>query len=1373
MEFINNLGHVFSLKSYEDIPYDQKYDEQDYIFWIKEDQISVNNYYILPIKFLIDLNTFKTIKDKHFLLSIESDSLFFKLIGQKTIQEKIESETNSLHDCIFFKKYNENSEDNDFKKVLTQDDFYYYFDDLKLETTYENNIIGVYQNKSYIIFPFYVIAYSNYEGTFLSNLIITTVINDEILYTPITVGATFIDECEELIINGKNMGIRLPKEIIKAFYQSSIYNYTADEKLFKDKLKELLLNYMSIKGECGNFKSMLNSLKWFGWNDKIEISKLIKTDNQFQNQYILDYFNIDTDIKSTYRFFKDTNLIDLSINENQDTKNTYLQDFNEIPIKYDGFIGEGNPKLENLFDKVVEVKHEHLSFYKPYYDFNLRELALKLDCLAYYYQTYFLPIHIKINRASIERKVYANHIKMNSFAVSKVTPASVFISNDDVLVEFPEKHKLLYYKTRHFIDNKYNEFSNYNLEFNNEDLYDVNENNIYIPIKIININKRYSKSSTGEYILIENSYIKPDFFLYQDGNDFKYTTPENATHYRISKYNEIIEIDPENRYEDISSDYFNCNLILTYNYKINYKELYNEYSKKYTGNIQQKIQEDGYKAYVYIDNKYICIEKIINNTRVVQLFNKSGYYNQLGNYINYQGKLEYINDQNIYWIKYGILINQKFNYYQSVDQYYKNLVLVPRLFDANIDWLKCEFKISMLVNRKWFEYEFTVKTPNLYIQLGKLQYQYYLDGDFTMFKQIKNIDTEAKKIYFNSFMYQPSLVTIDTLFKDDNNNILSLFEKLHNINEESNNKYFNQLELDYPKIIENNYVDIQNLLNYSDIFNEYYININKLIDDNTYILIYKNESTIEPIKLKFIKENNQFEDLDNHQILLENIINRTINENIEIAVFNNIENAQNICNIYNYYINELLDLKKIYDHKLFGQFYDNYYRGKISIPYNKNFYNRIHLFELYEYGDILLLSYLQNNVENISYILFSCYDSQYNVLLGEEFTYIDDDILEEFSSRVTFNPENHLDNIITIINQYITMYYDDNNNDNTKIKSIRIYFKDKKYKTIYPIYKDNNIYIEDYFQIKYNPNDEEKQYLLYTSLFDSSNKYEPRLKLYKESVEYDAYLMHDKYEEYNIIEINENNLKLSGALQYNLIGTIKVDGEHYTQEEIDNAQEGDDAYRKTIDDWKTEPIYYTKNDIDDYNRTLNGSLHEHDLKHPAYWYMVYISKYPINYYSEESLKIHDDSYLEIQSSYRLKYSRNSLDKFLINRMNIILSNGMNHFNSSDMIIVSILNNNQYFNIDLHSKWQITHINDYNNEIKLNSNTNTMIIHNKNANQMYSPGYYNILLNYTIDGLNNYQYETKVRFRVNKNDEDNIYGIPEESDLLNYELYNIQ
>ena len=37
-------------------------------------------------------------------------------------------------------------------------------------------------------------------------------------------------------------------------------------------------------------------------------------------------------------------------------------------------------------------------------------------------------------------------------------------------------------------------------------------------------------------------------------------------------------------------------------------------------------------------------------------------------------------------------------------------------------------------------------------------------------------------------------------------------------------------------------------------------------------------------------------------------------------------------------------------------------------------------------------------------------------------------------------------------------------------------------------------------------------------------------------------------------------------------GQDAIEGEHFTQEEIDAAQEGDEAYGKTVDDWKVEPV---------------------------------------------------------------------------------------------------------------------------------------------------------------------------------------------------------
>ncbi len=1405
MEFIDNLGHVFSLKTYDDDPVAIKYDEQEYVFWIKEDQISINNYYILPIKFLMSYDFLKELSDIYeegvnegFSLTIESDSNFYRLISPKTIQEKIEADNvQTLNDSIFFKA------DKDFTNKLDLSDFYFDIQNI------DNSLIVYNEDKKYIMFPFYVVGYSKFEGTFLSNIMIKcnystnvqdvnpdntpktktitaskeeyyddllkqtfdkieifevngptetlvktiypeykigenveydgdvveveiitphsnnqffegteitrqrnfkkkfgfnlprkpgypeesfhvifkfkegeylskdkiyrfkchlyqhccyceseigfnhdgkyisdyldykrthgntddiitkfeketdeeheaqwvecygyddqeqqyryvdkrlkpdrTLTIDEAIslnirpnaeektdvrdiwfdlsskvtvtedgvdedrpvfklateYTPITIGGTFVDECEELIINGQNMGFRFPKDIVKAFYQSSIYNKTVDEKLLKDKMKELLLNYMGIRGECGNFNSMLKSLYWFGWGDKIEISKLLKTDNDFQDQYILDYFTIDNDLKYTYRFFNESNMVSLSLKENMETGIYNFQNWNA------DFVGEGNPYLENLFDKVEEVQHEHLTFYKPYYDFIFRELALKLDCLAYYYQTYFLPVHVKINRASIERKVYANDIKMSSFAFTKETPSNVYISNDDVIVEFPESNELLYYKTTHLIDSKFNEFSNYNNNYDFEDLYYVNENCITIPIKIIKVDSRYTQYDKGEYILIDSVHLKPLQYLGKDENDeYRETLPEYATHYKLSKYDEPTRLNASNRYVDISSYYFRCYLILSYTYRRPYKEVLQEYVDKYGvyADIDSLLATNNYRKYALIDDNYIYVDK---------LYNKFGLEDSSNNYIIYDGQLKFISDSNLYAIDYGILIDDdKFNFYQNINEYYRNLILVPRLFKKNIDWLKCEFKINMLVNNKWFEYVFTVKKPNIYLEFGKLYYRYFLKDNKTMFKQILSIN--GNDIHFNSFMYQPDLVSINSLFlidkNDETNNLM--------IEVDGQNKkvlsFLEKLKTIYDASIEETQKEIDNL----------------------------------SIETEEIEQKRQ-------------------------------------------------ELQELYDKQLMREFYSQYYRGKITIPYNKKYYNKIHIFELYK-----------------------------------------DDVKLEYDN----NPKN----------------------------------------------------IE-----------------LYTLLFPELHSYEFAIQI-NEIPDYDAYLMHDEYEEYNIIEINENNLKLSGALQY---GTIKVDGEHYTQEEIDNAQEGDDAYEKTIDDWKIEPIYYTKNDIDEHNRNLEGALKPGDLKHPTYWYIVLISRYPVYYNTEEELKIHQSEYT--YTNYSIKYSGFSLEKPLVNRMDIIKANGMNHFNDDDLVIVTLTNDNQLFNIDLHEKWEIKHINDLQNITKVNANPNIMIIQNNNYNNMYTKGYYNVLLNYTIDGLNNYEYRTIGNFRINKEYEDNLYPVLDDKEI---------
>lgn len=182
-----------------------------------------------------------------------------------------------------------------------------------LTTKHENGkgLIGGIVCDDYVMIPFYVIANASEEGTWRTNLKIQVTtphlsqnVQESIydnyeaanIYCPITVGGVFKDLSEELIINGQNMGIKLPYDILKSVYQCSYNNDKLDTALYNEKMKEYLINKTIIKDECGNYKSARSALEWFGWGDKISVYQLIKTDNEITNQYLRCNFNISSDI---------------------------------------------------------------------------------------------------------------------------------------------------------------------------------------------------------------------------------------------------------------------------------------------------------------------------------------------------------------------------------------------------------------------------------------------------------------------------------------------------------------------------------------------------------------------------------------------------------------------------------------------------------------------------------------------------------------------------------------------------------------------------------------------------------------------------------------------------------------------------------------------------------------------------------------------------------------------------------------------------------------------------------------------------------------------------------------------------------------------
>ena len=1009
-----------------------------------------------------------------------------------------------------------------------------------------------------------------------------TITNNYNNYTPITVGCSFIDECEELIINGKNMGIRLPKEILKAIYNSSFYTKYADEKLLKTKLKEILLNYMNIKGETGNMKSLINSLKWFGWSNHITINQLIKTDNNFQNQFILDNFSITSDIKDTFKYFNKTNNISLSVLYNTETGENYEQDFGQT------LIGEGKPMLENLFDKTIEVVKNDIVFYKPYYNFVFNELALKLDCLKYYYQQYFLPIHVNINRASIDYKVYANTTKMSSVGFTSITDSPVYLPNNsnNIKVVFPDTNRLIFMQSQHLIDSKYNEFSNYTNTFDDEDLYYVNENCITIPIRIEDTTIEYIKDIQGNYIIDNDEYVKINYFYKHDISGYELVKKiSEATYYSFELYKDIKPLE-DNRYIKRSKlyskyeygDYFideNGEYVkMNFFYKIideNTAKLSNNIEAThfsieknediqkltdYVGNRYLKISEGYFNCkiiltstsfkqndeghYVYIDGKYIYrknfyTKKFSNDDEINDM-----YISNSGNYIKYNDDFINIDTKNRYDIETNYLINNdNFIYYQSGDQYYSNLVVIPRLLNNYIDWENSHYRLSMLVNNKWFTYDFDIVVPNIYLDLGKLEYKYdIISGDKTYypFRQLKSLSNN--NVEFNSFIFEPNLITIDALFKDENDKVLTF--------------------------------------------------IDKLLETGIY-------------------DNN-----DGHLVSVSEM--------------------------------------KMYD------FYKKYYSNILKIPYNKKYYNKIHLFDIYIKNDLTVQHFITTHNNTFKYIIFRFNKpfNNYNIygyFREESDRELGNAYINTTDTYYWDNMDNTGQYYISLALSYISAYVQDNS---IKCEKIYIEYENGIKIEFSPTYKNNNLYV--------NVKGEKLKYLginkdveLYKTFFNDNCTTKLNIN---EFIIYDTYLMHDDKE----------------------------------------------------------------------------------------WYLVFISQYPIASYVDESvLNIQTTKYN--LNSYDVIYSNYSVDKFLVNRMNIIQSNGLNQFNRDDLVIVGINNNDYQFNIDLNNRWSINKIYDVNSVFKIVSNTNLTIIPNNNIDNLYSVGYYNVALNYTINGLNNNEHQAIAQYRI--------------------------
>lgn len=869
MEFINKTGHIFTLQSYNQFPFGYEFEQTPYTFWLDDEKLStlsINNYYIRSIYALIPyLKPDGEHMDPEEMMDVQItiDSQIYNLISpikfQKAINENVEGNV--------LKYFSIDSEEY-FTNILTNDDL---------------TILRVSQNEQWFyLIPFYVVGMSTEEGTWTTNVLININSKQEHLietqWCPITIGGVWQDEHEELTINGLNFGIELPMDIFRAVYQKSFIDDEFNEQLYNEKLKEYLINYMDIKGCIGNFDSALKSLKWFGYGDKIEISKLWETDNQFKHQYLIDYFNLTNDFLESYRAFRNSTFIKLSIPVNKETGEYNEQNFNG------DFWGENNPILENLFEKMVPVNvgsNEEITFWKPYYDFMFNEMGLKLSCLKYYYEKYFLPIHIQIHSATLSHRVYMNDLKFTNRAYTTIAENIINMGNEDI-VEFPTEHTRYLTQQIHYVDEMFNEFESYDSE--NNDVYYINDTCTNIPIKFKGTDECYNcvmilekvKDDTHEFQInfddkfafvptikiIDNNGTETTNLRYAtslDGKIFStYMSVENMANIIKERHRSVHNIE----FGDDEKIYVKINNSDTFKYEVTDEEQIKRILFSHSD------EGDQYVTLIIPPKTKINQSIIHPDSADISVYIIPDMYYRVSFYTD-KIKDVYVNDVN-YTIHSHvnmfptstILYEKHFTICQQEDDptsIYRDFVIYPKMLcDTNINKLTGEynikynssaieyfidgkFKLRLLCNDRWYTYEFTIKMPELQLGFGTLQYKYYND-DINVgsnFTQLSLLDEENKQVKFNSHMYEPRMVEVNHInFMEDFLKYIKLSDaKYINGDIIPDNVFCYYLDLgDYEDCV------TQRLyIQRDDLGKTLYVPTEYLNSENLYLLLYKDE----------------------------------------------------------------------------------------------------------------------------------------------------------------------------------------------------------------------------------------------------------------------------------------------------------------------------------------------------------------------------------------------------------------------------------------------------------------------------------------------------------------------------------------------------
>lgn len=223
-----------------------------------------------------------------------------------------------------------------------------------------------------------ILCKSDVEGEFIHTFTIDG--------TPYKVGVEFYGENEALKINLANQGTEIPDMVYKAIYGSELYDTGVDWVLLNRKFRELMTSHMDIMDNKGSYKSLLNALKWFEYENLVELREVWKYDTPAGTKYYERPVQTIVTEEIKDRMFNSS-------------KTTYfaLRHLKTIITKHNA----GN----NPVFAVTTFEHDpddSAAVESIACIWSEEEMKLKMVLLGNFFETYFMPVHANLIRSVVE-----------------------------------------------------------------------------------------------------------------------------------------------------------------------------------------------------------------------------------------------------------------------------------------------------------------------------------------------------------------------------------------------------------------------------------------------------------------------------------------------------------------------------------------------------------------------------------------------------------------------------------------------------------------------------------------------------------------------------------------------------------------------------------------------------------------------------------------------------------------------------------------------------------------------------------------------------------------------------------------------------------